>query len=143
MRASTHLVQTHAVDSFPSLFSLQQGTASIRVHMHQIKALIKSANKAFLLTLLIKCSLSALRNTFDFSLDDVDHCDCETGYLPERKQKWYVNLTWDFTLRCGHQPIFLTIRPYEPLMCFASLRLRVRTTIGHRNPYVGHTISVL
>lgn len=47
----------------------------------------------------------------------VDRCDRETGYLPDRKQKWYVNLSRDFTPRPGHQPIFLTTRPYEPLMC--------------------------
>lgn len=49
-----------------------------------------------LLTQFVELSLGALWNTFDFSLHDVDHRDCETGYLPDRKHKWYVNLSWDF-----------------------------------------------
>lgn len=79
-------------------------------------------------------------NTRDMSLDDVTVCDRETGYLPDRKPKWYVSLTWGFTLPPGHQPIFLTTRPYKPLMRYASLKLQVRTTRGHWNPYVGRTI---
>lgn len=73
-----------------------------------------SARQTKKLQKLIKLSLGALKVDLTFSLDDVHHWGCETSYLPDRKQKWYVNLTWDFTLQPGHQPIFLTTRPYEP-----------------------------
>lgn len=68
---------------------------------------------------------------FNTSVGGADHCECDGGYLPGRKQRKYVNLTQDFTQRSGHQIIFLSSRPYKPLMCSANLWLRVRRGRGH------------
>lgn len=53
-------------------------------------------------------------------------CAGKTDYLPNRKPRKYVKLTWNFTHGSSPQTIFLTTRPCKPIMCHANLWLHSR-----------------